>query len=73
MIQTFAEAVTEVREHDNAVMVTRHDPDCPPRDVSEDIARAWLHDMDLGPVDTVPAFVRRHLRDYELAGAGGLK
>lgn len=67
MIQTPAEALAAVRQNERAVLVMRHDPDVPRRDVSEDIARAWLDDLRAQGFDPrqdpLPAFVREHLGD----------
>lgn len=65
MIETAAEALAAVRQNARAVQVLRSDPDSPSRDVSEDIARAWLAELqDAGfhPDEAViPAFIGEHL------------
>ena len=65
MIETLGEALAAVRQNERAVLVFRHDPDVPRRDVSEDIARAWLAELEAQGLDTgqdaLPAFIRQHL------------
>jgi hypothetical protein len=67
MIETPQEALEAVRQNANAVLVFRHDPDTPRRDVSEDIARAWLEELRAkgfdSTDDTLPAFIATHLKD----------
>jgi hypothetical protein len=65
LIETEAEALEAVKHTYNAALVFRHDPDVPRKDVSEDIARAWLSQIigrgfDPGR-DRLPEFIRQHL------------
>jgi hypothetical protein len=72
MIQTPAEALAAVRQNRQAVLVFRCDPDVPRRDVSEDIARAWLDELlDAGfnpNQDMIPAFIGEHVTRDDIAG-----
>jgi hypothetical protein len=65
MIASPAEALAAVRQNERAVLVFRHDPDVPRRDVSEDIARAWLAELEAQGLDAgqdaLPAFIHQHL------------
>ena len=74
MIQTAAEALAAVRQNRRAVRVFRHDPDSPHRDVSEDIARAWLAELAANgfdaEADILPAFIGEHLSPAQIAGHG---
>lgn len=73
MLQTMAEALEELKQHDRAVMVTQSDPDVPAKDVSEDLARAWLKELwahGFDPTEeNVPAFVGEHLTNDEIERA----
>lgn len=74
MIETTAEALAAVRQNPRAVCVFRHDPDGPHRDVSEDIARAWLDELIAAGFDaeedTLPTFIGEHLTSAEIARCG---
>jgi hypothetical protein len=70
MIETEAEALAALRQNERAVLVLRSDPDCPRRDVSEDIARAWLDELlaagfDPGQ-DRLPSFIREYLTEDDI-------
>jgi hypothetical protein len=64
-IHTDAEAMAELKQHENAVRVFRHDYDVPRRDVSEDLAEQWLSDLFLAgfdpQTDDMPAFIAEHI------------
>lgn len=73
IIETLGEALEALRQHPRAVLAVRCDPDCPPRDVSEDLALTWLDQWiaaGSNPVDDImPAFVAEHItsdRAYEI-------
>jgi hypothetical protein len=69
MIETEAEAVAVLRENRHAVVVFRHDPDVPRRDVSEDVARQWLRERADRGYDhsALPDFIARHLTSDDIA------
>lgn len=70
MIETETEALAALRQNERAVLVLRSDPDCPRRDVSEDIARAWLEELlasGFNPAqDTLPAYIREYLTENDI-------
>jgi hypothetical protein len=70
MIETEAEALAALRQNERAVLVLRSDPDCPRRDVSEDIARAWLEELvaaGFNPAqDRLPAFIGEYLTEDDI-------
>lgn len=69
MIETEAEVVTVLRENRHAVVVFRHDPDVPRRDVSEDVARRWLRERVASGYDPpdLPEFIAEHLSSDDIA------
>jgi hypothetical protein len=75
LIQTEAEALSAVKETENAVLVFRNDPDVPRADVSEDIARLFVKDLlargfNLEAID-FPSFVLEHLSPADIALVDG--
>lgn len=69
LIENEQEALEAVKRNDHAAFVFRNDPDAPRRDVSEDIARAWLtewiKDGNSPEDDEMPEFVARHISHDE--------
>jgi hypothetical protein len=69
MIESQAEALATLRQNARVVFVLRHDPDVPPRDVSQDLARAWLEELRAhgfdAEQDALPGFIAEHLRETE--------
>jgi len=63
-IHNDAEALAELKQHENAVRVFRHDSDVPRRDVSEDLALLWLGELIAGGIDpeaNLPRFIAEHV------------
>ena len=75
MIETEAEALAALRQNERAILVLRSDPDCPRRDVSEDIARAWLEELlasGFNPdQDRLPAFIGEYLTKDDIGACRG--
>lgn len=72
MLQTEAEVIEALEQNERAVLVYRHDPDAPRRDVSEDIARRWVSELETGIdglPDYLPAFIRAHVPENALETA----
>ncbi len=71
LIETEVEALAVLKETENAVLVFRNDPDVPRTDVSEDLARTWLHELNARGIslsgNDLPSFIREHLSEDEIA------
>lgn len=69
MIETEAEVITVLRENRRAVLVFRHDPDVPRRDVSEDMALLWLRERVARGYDQtdLPEFIAENLSSDAIA------